>query len=256
MMPAVDRGSAVVPPSAPPYPSDPAFPIPVLRLAGPLDRSTGAALCATLRRTLADEPAGIVLDASGLTTVEDSALTTLRTFAGIAGHWPGCPVVLCAPSTQLVAALERLGIAPALPVQPSTARAVAAVRGAPSTGRYGLRLAGVPSSAGRARALVAEACAAWGVDDLVTEAQVVVSELVGNAVRYAGGEVLLVVRRTARLLHLAAYDRNPVPPVRGQPDPVAESGRGLVLVDAIAAAWGTLPAGGGKLVWAALRLLD
>ena len=256
-MAAVNRVRAADAPTGLRYLREPAFPVPFLRLVGRLDEATGGRLRTSLDETLADEPVGIVLDASGLTAGEDGSLPLIRTFAETAGQWPGCPVVLCAPSTQLAETLDRLEVTPAVPVHETAATAVAAVQATPPAGRYGRRLPAVPSSARLARALVKEACVAWRVDELVTEAQILVTELVGNAVQYAGGDVGVVIRRTENLLHLGVYDRSPVAPVLGTPDPaVAESGRGLVLVDAIAAAWGDLPAGGGKLVWATLGLPD
>jgi anti-anti-sigma regulatory factor len=234
---------------------DPTQPVPVLRLVGRLDTATSTGLRTAVHKTLAEEPAGLVLDLRNLVAAEDPVLTVFLAFANTAAQWPGCPVMLSAPSAPLAAALERQAITHSVPVHPTTEQAVAAVQASPLADRYRGLLAGVPASAARARALVAEACAAWRLTGLLGEAQIVVTELVTNGVQHAVGDLTLVVRRTARFLHVAVHDRGTGLPVRGESDPeVDESGRGLMLVEAIAAAWGTLPTTAGKVVWATLRL--
>src|SRR5689334_5047953 len=80
---------------------DPASPVPLMHLVGELDLASAATLRTTLHKMLTDEPAGVVLDASGLTVAEEVALSLFAAFADTAAQWPGCPVVLCAPSPTL-----------------------------------------------------------------------------------------------------------------------------------------------------------
>jgi len=59
-----------------------------------------------------------------------------------------------------------------------------------------------------------------------------------------------------RFLHVSVRDASPVPPTRQIPDAYTGGGRGLILIDALAASWGTTQVAGGKVVWATLRLAD
>ena len=104
------------------------------------------------------------------------------------------------------------------------------------------------------------------------DAELVLEELVGNAVRHAGGPVWVSLSwrelsPTVRVLDLGpGFDPALLGAVRAAPldrggaaegledvDPflLAESGRGLFLVNALARSWGTTPdpAGAGKTVW-------
>jgi hypothetical protein len=74
-------------------------------------------------------------------------------------------------------------------------------------------------------------------------------------VRYAGGDLQLAVVLGPRFLHLSVRDGSPVPPVQTRPDlGTGPGGRGLILVGALAARWGSTPTADGKVVWATLKL--
>jgi anti-sigma regulatory factor (Ser/Thr protein kinase) len=107
---------------------------------------------------------------------------------------------------------------------------------------------------GRARALLRAAARDWDVDgDLYQDAAMVVTELVANAVDHARTESTLTVCRDGRALRLSVRDARPCSPPRPRPiDPRAARGRGLQMVDALAAEWGVTPHQDGKTVWALL----
>ncbi|KUN79048.1 hypothetical protein AQJ66_29695 [Streptomyces bungoensis] len=94
--------------------------------------------------------------------------------------------------------------------------------------------------------------------DVVQDAVLAVSELVGNAVLHGDGpEVLLTLRLAGTRLRIEVQDGGPGWSA-GPPGPRAtddEYGRGLLIVSRVAAAWGAspAPAGCGFLVWAELR---
>lgn len=91
-------------------------------------------------------------------------------------------------------------------------------------------------------------------DDLCDDAQLIVSELVTNAVR-AGTEIVVLVLQVkdGRLRIEVGDDAGGVPTLRRR-DPDAGSGRGLPLIEALATDWGVEARSAGKTVWAALRL--
>jgi len=229
-------------------------PVALVRLTGRLDLTRSVDLRTALHKALSEQPSGIVVDVAGLTVDDDLTLTVFSGFAGTAAELAGCPVALCAPSAALVEALQRIAIGLTVPIHPTREAAVAAVLAAPAARRYRRRLAPTPVAPALARELLVEACREWKLPELVDNAEVVVTELVSNAVRYGGGELMLSVVLGKRFLHLSLRDGSPVPPVRRIPDPYQGGGRGLILIDALAAGWGSTPTPDGKVVWATLRL--
>ncbi|WP_414720768.1 ATP-binding protein [Streptomyces sp.] len=97
----------------------------------------------------------------------------------------------------------------------------------------------------------------WDLTALRDSMELVASELVTNALRYAvpigtpGTPVRLsLVRWTSRVV-CAVRDPSAAAPIAKDPDYVAETGRGLHLVDSFSENWGWHPlAGAGKVVWA------
>lgn len=104
-------------------------------------------------------------------------------------------------------------------------------------------------AASRARSALRALLAPLGLE--AEAAELLVSELVGNAVRYAGGgEVLVRARIADGLLRVEVLDSSEVvPPLTTVPAADAESGRGLLLVEALAERWGAEPVPGGKRLW-------
>jgi anti-sigma regulatory factor (Ser/Thr protein kinase) len=102
-----------------------------------------------------------------------------------------------------------------------------------------------------ARRFVTDRCRRWGCGDVVDDAELVVSELVTNALVHAGTRCELRIGLSGTALRVQVTDG-----AGGVPDPQAvtggdEHGRGLLLVSLLCAAWGTEPlASGGKVVWA------
>ena len=104
-----------------------------------------------------------------------------------------------------------------------------------------------------ARQVVKDACRAWLLDDVQEPAQLIITELVSNVVRHAGTEMEVSLTASPGALRLAVRDGHPAPPrPNAAGGTLAESGRGLVVIQALATEWGTTPAGDGKVVWAVL----
>lgn len=108
-----------------------------------------------------------------------------------------------------------------------------------------------PESARSARHLVQEKLTEWGRLDLLEEARLIVSELVGNAARHTGCTRLCVaLGLDGDRLRLAVRDSSRTLPVVIKSGVTETSGRGMGLVDSIANRWGVDEAPFGKWVWA------
>ncbi len=111
------------------------------------------------------------------------------------------------------------------------------------------------SSVADARRFVRDILREWGIDEPLDDALLVVSELAANALTHARSSYRLRVSATAHALRIEVDDAGVGTP---EPQPLTETeehGRGLHLVDALAASWGMESAEtGGKKVWAELPL--
>ena len=79
--------------------------------------------------------------------------------------------------------------------------------------------------------------------------ELLVSELVTNAVLHAGTDVELVVRRLRKGVRVEVLDRSTRPPVPRAYDDEAMTGRGLALVRELSRVWGVDERKDGKVVW-------
>ena len=115
-----------------------------------------------------------------------------------------------------------------------------------------LELKPEPAEARRARCHTRDVLESWSLGELNEVAELVVSELVTNAVAHTTSPARLrLVLEEALLVEL--IDTSSLPPEVHQALDDEEHGRGLALVDAFAADWGWRPdAGGGKTTWARL----
>ncbi|MFI2644411.1 ATP-binding protein [Streptomyces sp. NPDC018610] len=112
------------------------------------------------------------------------------------------------------------------------------------------------TSAGRARRLVTAQLSDWAVGDLADVAELLVSELVTNALRHTRGPLRLNLRLLQGGLLCEVEDTGSGAPVRSVVDPDAEGGRGTELIDMLADAWGSTRTATGKTVWFELRSAD
>jgi serine phosphatase RsbU (regulator of sigma subunit)/anti-sigma regulatory factor (Ser/Thr protein kinase) len=105
-----------------------------------------------------------------------------------------------------------------------------------------------PLTAGQARRLTRRVLRRWGLDDLLDSTELMVSEIVTNAVRYASRPISLRLLRTD-VLRCEVTDDSPQVPRMRQAAPGDEGGRGLFLVDRLAQRWGATRLSTGKVVW-------
>ncbi len=103
---------------------------------------------------------------------------------------------------------------------------------------------------GVARRFLVQLLEVWDLQGLEYDASVVLSELVTNAVLHARTDVHLRVSSTGRILSLEVSDGSPKLPMAKRANPRAATGKGLVLIDALATAWGVRREASGKTIWA------
>ena len=124
----------------------------------------------------------------------------------------------------------------------------------PPRSSVGVMLQAAPGSAAVARRFVGKTLAEWGHQGHLDTACLLVSEIVTNALRHAHAPLDLRLHLTSREIITEITDDSTHLPYRHLPDPDDEGGRGLMLVDALAADWGTRPADTGKTVWFTIPL--
>ncbi len=112
-----------------------------------------------------------------------------------------------------------------------------------------------PASVRRARALVKIQLVRWGLGDSAHTAELLVSELVTNALAYATGEVSMRLILDRALVCEVFDDAAAMPKLRSAADS-DENGRGLHVVSQLAQRWGTRRTQTGKAVWFELPLPD
>ncbi|MFE0728438.1 ATP-binding protein [Streptomyces antibioticus] len=109
-----------------------------------------------------------------------------------------------------------------------------------------------PGAVRAARGAVRRQLGDWGLDGLGDVAELLVSELVTNALRHASGPIgvrLVRPARPERVLLVEVSDPVPDPPKERAAHPEDESGRGLQLVASASRRWGSRPGDTGKTVW-------
>ncbi|MDK0523977.1 SpoIIE family protein phosphatase [Streptomyces sp. ML-6] len=109
-----------------------------------------------------------------------------------------------------------------------------------------------PEGLSDARTIVRQALTDWDMAELADDAELVTDELLVNVLLHTeGGAVLTleVLPEPVRRVRLSVQDRSSAWPRRRSPGETATSGRGLLLLDAVATRWGVEPRGEGKAVW-------
>ncbi|GGO90279.1 ATP-binding protein [Wenjunlia tyrosinilytica] len=107
-----------------------------------------------------------------------------------------------------------------------------------------------PSSVPRARRLARGRLADWGLDEQGEVTELLISELVTNAVRHTEGPLRLTLSARRGTLRCEIEDTHPALPLMCRADPHEdEGGRGLHMVDLLSRRWGCGRTAMGKVVW-------
>jgi anti-sigma regulatory factor (Ser/Thr protein kinase) len=113
-----------------------------------------------------------------------------------------------------------------------------------------------PRTAATARALTRTTLRRWRITESAGGADIIlmVDELVTNAVVHGRDPVRLRLSISGALVRGEVTDAHPLIPEPGRPGLDAETGRGLLLVTALADEFGVMPGGCGKIVWFTLTV--
>lgn len=200
-------------------------------------------LRSSLLGAVALNPRGVVVDLTAAGPFSAAALRMLDEVRRAAPGWPRPALVVCGASAELTAQLH-------LPVHDGRGAAIAHVddRSEAPRRRFGLEHA--LDSPCAARAAVVRAVEDLQLAPLSDDLQLVVSELVTNAIRYADPPVELEIEADEDTVTVAVADGS-----AGRPEPKsqnldAEGGRGLLLIDLLSAESGVRPEPPGKTMWA------
>ncbi len=117
-----------------------------------------------------------------------------------------------------------------------------------------LELGNDVSACRRARVFLRDALRTWCLQGVGDVAELLTGELVANVVRHVGAPMELRVSRQQASLRIEVVDPSTKPPVIRHPDPADDHGRGMLLVDSLASAWGVMVRPDGKTVWFELGL--
>ena len=171
----------------------------------------------------------------------DAGLEDLRTVLAVRGR---------TPDATCAAVIDQL-----LPERPDddVALLVARTRKVPTEHVAEWDVPRDPAAVGRARKACARRLAEWGLDDIAFGTELVLSELITNAVRYGADPIHVRMILTDVLECEVSDGSSTTPHIRRAAD-TDEGGRGLYLVAQYAQRWGTRYSSRGKTIWAAQAL--
>ncbi|GGT12822.1 SpoIIE family protein phosphatase/ATP-binding protein [Streptomyces purpureus] len=112
-----------------------------------------------------------------------------------------------------------------------------------------------PAAVSRVRNAAAEQLEAWDLDAIAYTTELILSELVTNAIRYGGEPIRVRLLRDSALICEISDSSSTAPHLRYAAS-TDEGGRGLFLVAQLAERWGTRYTERGKVIWAELPLTD
>ena len=211
------------------------------------------ALDLTVQLALAECPAGLACALPPEDRADERLVATVGGLGRHVARWPATPIVVVWPDDDGWTAVSERPDGEHLSRSSSLLHAWSQLRRNPGPRSAALGLRRDALAARTARHFLSRTCLDWQVPQHLASGPLVVSELVTNAVQHTGGDVDVHLAEHEGRLRVAVRDRDDRPPVRPVDDPESLAGRGLRIVEALAASSGALPAaGGGKVVWAVL----
>ena len=122
-----------------------------------------------------------------------------------------------------------------------------------------------PAAAARARRLTRDTLTRWHLGHLADDAEAIASELIANAANAATQPrgtlpaIIFALHHRPGEIRIIVWDNGPGQPTLTEPEPHAEKGRGLAMIDTLTGqnwGWFPTPVSGGKVTWAALPAPD
>ena len=227
----------------------------VLALVGRLDLAAAPQVQRAILKQLAEQPPAIICDLGQVEAIDPLCAEVFTSIRHPAFGWPGTTLVLAGARPAVADLLVRHGVARRLAMYPSLDQALRYARDRPPRLRERLVLEPVPTAAGAGRAFVGEVCSHWGLQELAGSAALLASELITNAVVYAGTTLELRVELRGPHLHVAVKDQDPNLGRLLEAKDGTKRGLGLLIVERVAATWGVRQdRAGGKTVWSVLDL--
>ncbi|MCA1710797.1 MAG: ATP-binding protein [Actinobacteria bacterium] len=217
----------------------------IFAVSGPVRASDAETLRVALERALALHPRGVLVDLTAAGPLAPEAVAVLREVRQQAPGWPRPALVVCGGDAEL-AGLDA-------PVRAGRRDAMEHIddRSPAPRRRFGLDHA--LRTPALARHALAQAVDDLHLEPLSDDLKLVVTELVTNAIRYAEPPVELEIEADEDSVTVAVLDGTPGRPLVRRPPEDAEGGRGLLLIDLIAAESGVRPQRDGKTIWATLE---
>lgn len=225
----------------------------VVQPRGLLTERTGAELRRILAKVLVDHGRAVV-DLAGVRLARASCVAVFPDVLDHCGGWPRVRLVLCRPDPGMARALGQRRISALVPVYELLPEAAEAIEQRPALVRARTRLGCDDQAPDLARQLVRDTCPMWQVGTEQQQiAELVVNELVDNAVRHARTAAALTLERGPRGLRIAVRDTassGGLSRSADRPLDARRRGRGLELVARLSTAWGVEMHPVGKTVWA------
>ncbi|HEY2764918.1 MAG TPA: ATP-binding protein [Pseudonocardiaceae bacterium] len=226
--------------------------VPVLQPHGMLTERTGTEVRRILAKVLVDHGRAVV-DLNGFRVSRASCVTVFPAALDQCGGWPRARLVLYRADEAMARALAQQGVSALIPVCRMLSEAEEAIERRPTVVRARIRLPCDDLALDLARRLVRDTCPNWQVDPEFQQiTELVVSELVDNAVRHARTAAALTLERGPRGLRVAVRDTAAWAGFAPPGPELRRPGRGLELVVRLTATWGVEMHPVGKTVWAAI----
>lgn len=224
----------------------------VIRLGGHLSVRTAPEVRRAILKSLV-ELGRVVVDVTRLRLANIECVALLPGVVAAAGGWPTARLAVVDTDGTYQSAAERLRCSDFLHFYPATDAGVRHLDDRPRRVRREQSVEANPSASRVARRFLLETARAWELSpDLTEVAQLVVSELVSNAVEHAGTGSRVGLELVDQRLKVSVRDGSTTQPVSRPLDLVSFRGRGLPLIDQVSEDWGVYYHPDGKTVWAVL----
>lgn len=227
--------------------------VPILVVAGLLDSSTYRSVRDTVIKAALDEPPAVIVDVDRLSVPTASAWAVFTSARWHVSIWPDVPILLVCAQPGARRSIIAGGVARYVPVHPTRASALSAVRSRSLQVRSRARteLPRSPGSLAFARAVVTDWLTEWGCREVIPVASTVATVFVENVLDHTDSVPVLIVESYGDAVTVAVEDRSGRLPGRHEDaDRGAEVVSGLSIVSALCRTWGSTPTSTGKTVWA------